>query len=165
MSRQRVFGLCKQAGRNARWVLLCVSCNLDRWDVKLCSAAIRTRQSVILMARHVYIISATTQSKSLIVPAEVDSFLGQLPRSVLGVIIWLIPHHLHPLSPTTLLTAVLTDHVQLPNPVLEPEERFRMRFMVERTGMAWREKREREREKCGEKMVSTKQKSPSSSSC
>lgn len=115
------------------------------------------------MACHVYIISATTQSKSLIVPAEVDSFLGQLPRSVLGVIIWLIPHHLHPLSPTTLLTAVLTDHVQLPNPVLEPEERFRMRFMAERTGMAWREKRERE--KCGEKMVTTKQKSPSSSSC
>lgn len=80
-------------------------------------------------------ISATTQSKSLTVPAQVDSLLSQLSQSILGVSIWLIPYHLHPLSPTTLLTAVLTDHVQLPNPVLEPEERFRMRFIVERTGM------------------------------
>lgn len=45
---------------------------------------------------------------------------------MLGVNLWLILHHFHTLSPTTLLTAVLTDHIQLPDPVLESEERVRM---------------------------------------
>lgn len=54
-------------------------------------------------------------------PAEVDSFLRHLSRAVLGVSIGLVPHHLHPFSAPALLAAVLADHVQLPDPVLEPE--------------------------------------------
>lgn len=81
-----------------------------------------------------YIISRAAQSHFTL-PVQVDSFLGQLSGAILGVNIWLIPHHLHPFSPTTLLTAVLTDHVQLPDPVLEAEERFWMRFVVVRMMM------------------------------
>lgn len=70
-----------------------------------------------------YIISKGAQFHFTL-PVQVDSFLGQLSRTILGVNIWLILHHLHPFSSTTLLTAVLTDHVQLPDPVLEAKERF-----------------------------------------
>lgn len=56
-------------------------------------------------------------------PVQVDPFLRQLSRAVLGVDVGLIPHHLHPFSPSALLTAVLADHVQLPYPVLEVDER------------------------------------------
>lgn len=52
-------------------------------------------------------------------PVEVDSFLCELPLAVLRVFIRFILDHLHPFSSITLLMAVFTDHVQLPNPVLE----------------------------------------------
>lgn len=93
--------------------------------------------------RSKYVISWSSLS-----PAEVDSLLGQLSLAVVRVNIWLVPHHLHPLAPSTLLAAVLADHVQLPNPVLEAEERFRMRFRVARIGMPWR-KREKRKKKIG----------------
>lgn len=56
-------------------------------------------------------------------PVEVDSFLCELSLAVLRVFVWLILDHLHPLSSITLLVTVFTDHVQLPNPVLEDNEK------------------------------------------
>lgn len=50
---------------------------------------------------------------------EVDSFLGELAWSVLGVLIRLILDHLHPLPTFTLFMAVFTDHIQLADPVLK----------------------------------------------
>lgn len=49
---------------------------------------------------------------------------------MLGVHVRLVPHHLHPLAAAALLAAVLADHVQLPDPVLEAEERRGMRYGV-----------------------------------
>lgn len=51
-------------------------------------------------------------------PVQVDAFLRQLSPAVLGVIVWLVLHHLHPVPSIALLTAVLADHVELADPVL-----------------------------------------------
>lgn len=59
-----------------------------------------------------------------LLPAEVDSLLGHLSGAVLGVNVWLVLHHLHPLPAAALLAAVLTNHVELPDPVLEGGDRF-----------------------------------------
>lgn len=52
-------------------------------------------------------------------PVEVDSFLCELPLAVRRVFIRFILDDLHPFPSIALLVAVFTDHVQLPNPVLE----------------------------------------------
>lgn len=52
---------------------------------------------------------------------------------MLWVHVQLVPHHLHPLAPAALLAAVLADHVQLPDPVLEGQERRSVRYQG-RTG-------------------------------
>lgn len=52
-------------------------------------------------------------------PAQVDAFLRLLSLAVLRVDVGLVLHHLHPLPPVALLTAVLADHVELADPVLE----------------------------------------------
>lgn len=54
---------------------------------------------------------------------EVDSFLGELSRSVLGIIVGLVLDHLHALPPFALLVAVFADHVELTDPVLKDKER------------------------------------------
>lgn len=51
-------------------------------------------------------------------PVQVDAFLRQLSPAVLGVIVRLVLHHLHPVPSIALLTAVLADHVELADPVL-----------------------------------------------
>ena len=55
-------------------------------------------------------------------PVEVDTFLGELALTVGGVLKRFILDHLHPLTAVTLLMAVLADHIQLANPVLERTE-------------------------------------------
>lgn len=50
---------------------------------------------------------------------EVDSFLCELARSMLRILVGLVLHHLHTFSTFTLLMTVFTDHVQLTNPVLK----------------------------------------------
>lgn len=62
-------------------------------------------------------------SKTWSWPVEVDSFLCELSLAMLRVFIRLILDHLHPLSSITLLMTVFTDHVQLPNPVLEDNKK------------------------------------------
>lgn len=81
------------------------------------------------------------------VPVQVYPFFCQLSQAMLGMNIWLILHHLHPFSSTTLLTAVLTDHVQLPNPVLEGIGRFWMSCTMVRVMMGFKkvEKEEKTR--------------------
>lgn len=54
-----------------------------------------------------------------LLPAEVDPFLSQLPRSVLGMGLGFVAYHLHPFPSSALFTAVLSDHIQLANPVLK----------------------------------------------
>lgn len=54
-------------------------------------------------------------------PIEVDAFLCELAVAVCGVIEGLVLHHLHSFSPVTLLVAVFTDHIQLPDPVLKTQ--------------------------------------------
>lgn len=53
---------------------------------------------------------------------EVDSFLSELSWSVLGVLIWLVLDHLHPLPTFTLFMTVFADHIQLTNPVLKDKQ-------------------------------------------
>lgn len=53
---------------------------------------------------------------------EVDSFLGELSRSVLRIFVRLILDHLHPLPTFTLFVAVFADHVELTDPVLKDQE-------------------------------------------
>lgn len=53
---------------------------------------------------------------------EVDSFLGELSRSVLGVLVRLILDHLHALPTLALFMAVFTYHIQLANAVLEDRQ-------------------------------------------
>lgn len=55
-------------------------------------------------------------------PVEVDTFLGELALTVGGVVKRFILDHLHPLAAVTLLMAVLADHIQLTNPVLEDRQ-------------------------------------------
>lgn len=55
-------------------------------------------------------------------PVEVDPLLGQLSRAMHRVLIRLILDHLHPLAPVALLVAVLADHVQLPDSVLQKQK-------------------------------------------
>lgn len=50
---------------------------------------------------------------------EVDAFLSKLARSVLGILVGLILHHLHSLATFALFVAVLADHVQLADAVLQ----------------------------------------------
>lgn len=52
-------------------------------------------------------------------PVEVDSFLCELSLAMLRVFIWFILDHLNPFPSITLLVTVFTDHVKLPNPVLQ----------------------------------------------
>lgn len=52
---------------------------------------------------------------------EINAFLSELSRAVGGVLIGFVLHHLHSLSSLALLVAVLADHVQLANPVLETQ--------------------------------------------
>lgn len=58
------------------------------------------------------------QPQSARLPVQVDAFLRQLSSAVLGVIVRLVPHHLHPVPSIALLTAVLADHEELADPVL-----------------------------------------------
>lgn len=53
---------------------------------------------------------------------EVDAFLGELSRSVHGVLVGLVLDHLHPFAALALLMTVLADHVKLADPVLEEEQ-------------------------------------------
>lgn len=53
---------------------------------------------------------------------EVDSFLGELAWSMLGVLIWLILDHLHSLPAFTLFMTVFTDHIQLADSVLKDRQ-------------------------------------------
>lgn len=53
---------------------------------------------------------------------EVDSFLSELSRSVLGIVIGLVLDHLHALPAFALLVAVFADHVELTDLVLEDKE-------------------------------------------
>lgn len=55
-------------------------------------------------------------------PAEVDALLCDLADAVLGVCVWLVAEHLHPLPSHTLLTAVFTDHVKLTNLILKERD-------------------------------------------
>lgn len=54
-------------------------------------------------------------------PVQVDAFLCQLSSAVLRVDVRLVLHHLHPVPSIALLTAVLADHVELADPVLEAQ--------------------------------------------
>lgn len=56
-------------------------------------------------------------------PVQVDAFLRQLSLAVLRVDVRLVLHHLHPVPAAALLTAVLADHVELADPVLEVQRR------------------------------------------
>lgn len=53
---------------------------------------------------------------------EVDSFLSELSRSVLGILVRLVLDHLHALAAFALLVAVFADHVELTDPVLKDKE-------------------------------------------
>lgn len=66
---------------------------------------------------------------------------------MLGVDVGLIPHHLHPFSPSALLTAVLADHVQLPYPVLEADERVGTGYREVRRFKTGREGERRKKKK------------------
>lgn len=50
---------------------------------------------------------------------EVDAFLGELSRSVHGVLVRLVLDHLHAFAALALLMTVFADHVKLADPVLE----------------------------------------------
>lgn len=50
---------------------------------------------------------------------EIDTFLCELSSAICWVFKRLVLHHLHALASLALLVAVLADHVQLPDPVLE----------------------------------------------
>lgn len=53
---------------------------------------------------------------------------------MLGVVIWLVLDHLHPLPTFTLFVTVFTDHVQLANPILQDRhkqtEKLHIRLIV-----------------------------------
>lgn len=74
---------------------------------------------------HIYkgrIFSWMQRRNSLV---EVDPFLGELSRAVLRVFVRLVLDHLHALPTLTLLVAVLADHVELTDPVLQGQEEKR----------------------------------------
>lgn len=60
------------------------------------------------------------QTDSLV---EVDAFLRELSRAVHGVLVRFVLDHLHPFAALALLMAVLADHVELADPVLEEGQR------------------------------------------
>lgn len=64
-------------------------------------------------------------------PVEVDSLLCELSRAMSGVFKWLILDDLHSFAPIALLVAVLADHVQLSDPVLQ--EKGHRRVWIFRT--------------------------------
>lgn len=61
---------------------------------------------------------------------EIDAFLSELAGPIGGVLEWLVLHHLHPLAFLALLMAVLADHVELPNPVLETQATTQLAQML-----------------------------------
>lgn len=62
---------------------------------------------------------------------EIDAFLGELSSTVCGVLKRLVLHHLHTLASLALLMAMLADHVQLPNPVLETKATTQLQLQPE----------------------------------
>lgn len=67
-------------------------------------------------------------------PVEVDSFLCELSLAVCRVFIGFVLDDLHPFPSITLLMAVFTDHVQLPNPVLEDKTQREDKYTVYQPG-------------------------------
>lgn len=61
---------------------------------------------------------------------EVDPFLGELSRSVHGVLIGLVLDHLHPFAAVTLFMTVFADHIKLANPVLE-DKQIKLRLILQ----------------------------------
>lgn len=56
-------------------------------------------------------------------PIEIDSLLGELPIAMVRVSEGFVLHHLHTFSSVALLMAVLANHVQLPDLVLQNTHR------------------------------------------
>lgn len=67
----------------------------------------------------VYLDVSRWEGKRIDSLVEVDAFLGELSRSVHGVLVRLVLDHLHPFAALALLMTVFADHVKLADPVLQ----------------------------------------------